>query len=275
MPTLGVDVSHWEGTIDWSTAAGAIGFAYFKCTDGIKLVDSQFEQNRGGVSTVGIPHAPYHYYQPTLDPLVQAEHFIRTAGTDYPRYIVDIESPDRIFDSAARLQAFLQQVEHLTTRKPAIYTSAGYWNEFIQPTPAWASQYDLVVAHYTTQHAPTLPHGWDHWTIWQFSEHFWFPGCLETADGNWFNGSLSDMRKWFGNYRPVDPPVYNRTRVRSQLNELHIRMNPTTYSKEIGHLSKGEIVEIEELGGSDVWIKHERGWTAVECKGYRYMEVIK
>ena len=79
MRTFGVDVSHWEGQIDWQSAAPAIGFAYYKCTDGTRYVDDQFQDNRKGCDEAGLPHAPYHYFQPSLDPLAQAEHFIAHA----------------------------------------------------------------------------------------------------------------------------------------------------------------------------------------------------
>ena len=42
-----------------------------------------------------------------------------------------------------------------------------------------------------------------------------------------------------------------------------------------GKLTKDECVEIEQLGGYDVWVRHARGWTAIERGGYRYMEVVK
>jgi hypothetical protein len=29
------------------------------------------------------------------------------------------------------------------------------------------------------------------------------------------------------------------------------------------------------FSGQDVWVKHARGWSAVEIDGYRYMEVVK
>jgi hypothetical protein len=32
---------------------------------------------------------------------------------------------------------------------------------------------------------------------------------------------------------------------------------------------------VEQLGGNGVWIKHDRGWSAVEIGGYRYMELVK
>ena len=165
MRTLGVDVSHWEGSINWKLAAPTIGFAYYKCTDGVRYVDQQFHANRQGCSAAGLAHAPYHFYQPALDPLTQAEFFIRTAGKAYQRYIVDLETPERQEDLPQRLLAFLQKVEQLTGIKPAIYTSPGYWNDFVWPHPTWATEYELIVAHYTLAHAPILPIDWKDWRI--------------------------------------------------------------------------------------------------------------
>jgi len=275
MKTFGVDVSHWEGLIDWPVAARWVPFVYYKCTDGTNFIDPTYATNKSGCMSAGIPHAPYHYYQPALDPIIQANHFIELAGKGYGRYIVDLEEPQLITDITSKLQLFLERVEQLTAIKPAIYTSAGYWNEFIHPKPAWSKDYDLIVAHYTQAHLPMLPIGWTTWRIWQFSDYCFFPGCTETADADWFNGDLGAARSWFGNYREVDPPVYNKTQARSLFADLHIRHLPSTLARQVGHLAKGEIVQVNELGGKEVWIKHTRGWTCVEKDGYRYMEVIK
>lgn len=277
MRTLGVDVSHWEGPIDWHLAKSSLSFAFYKCTDGVRFVDDQFEHNRQGCSDAGLAHAPYHYFQPVLDPVAQAEHFVRTAGTGYHRYIVDIEQPDRQPDIASKIFAFLERLESLTATRPAIYTSAGYWNDFIHPQPAWAGTYDLLVAHYTLAHQPLLPPGWTTWRIWQFSDFWSFPGCTSDADADWFNGTLDQCRAWFGNAAPppVTPPLPGSLKLRSLFNDLRIRQSPSLEAGIIGFLERGEVVEAEELGGFDVWVKHARGWTAVERGGYRYMEVVK
>ncbi len=277
MRTLGVDVSHWEGNIDWQTASGSTSFAYYKCTDGVRVVDNQFQHNRQGCAEAGLAHAPYHYYQPILDPIAQAEHFIRTAGKDYQRYIVDVEQPERDENITKKLQAFLERVEQLTATKPAIYTSAGYWNEFIHPKPEWASDYDLIVAHYTQAHQPLLPIGWTTWRIWQFSDYWNFPGCGEEADADWFNGSLEACKAWFGNAAPLQVPrtVQGSLKLRALFDDLRIRQSPNVKGRITGKLAKGEIVDVEELGGFDVWVRHARGWTAVERGGYRYMVLDK
>jgi len=276
MRTFGVDVSHWEGRINWQAAAPAIGFAYYKCTDGIKLVDDQFANNQRGCSEVGLAHAPYHYFQPSLDPLAQADHFIDVAGKRYHRYILDVEAPEHVMNVTQKLKAFLERVENLTSRRPIIYTSAGYWNEFIHPKPAWVKEYELIVAHYTNQRTPLLPSGWDTWRIWQFSDYWYFPGCERNADGDWFNGTLEECREWFGNAVECtlpEPPKKERLKMHSLFDSLHIRLAPHTRARITGKLSKGEVVEVEQFGGNDVWVRHSRGWTVVERGGYRYMEV--
>jgi hypothetical protein len=64
-------------------------------------------------------------------------------------------------------------------------------------------------------------------------------------------------------------------RVRSLSDGLHVRQVPRVTGKELGHLANGEIVELEDLGGPDVWLKHSRGWSCVERNNYRYMDVLK
>ncbi len=274
MRTHGVDVSHWEGAIDWTVASKWVPFAYFKCTDGIGLFDNTYLPNMRGCQAAGLPYAPYHYFEPSVDPIKQAQLFVQRAGDVHGRYIADFEEPGT--NLPVKYITFLQQVEQLTGKKPAIYTRASFWNENVKPHPTWAHEYELLVAHYTIEHSPILPIGWDKWIIWQYCEDgYYFPGCQSACDGNWFNGSIDQMRQWFGNYHEVTPPPARPYQVRSLFEGLHIRQLPSTAGKELGHLAKGEIVEVIDLGGHAVWIKHARGWSAVEIEGYRYMEVVR
>jgi lysozyme len=275
MKTLGIDLSHWEGAIDWQLAAPWVGFAYYKCTEGTRWIDKQFENNRKGCDQAGLPHAPYHYYHSLLDPVQQADFFITTAGLNYKRYIVDMEKPDHDPHIVAHLRSFLERCHALSGIKPAIYTSAGYWNQFVRPNPGWASQYDLIVANFTVKHEPAIPTGWEEYRIWQFSDYFFIPGCNTACDGDWFNGPIQECRSWFGNYQP-SKPILPETgmQLRSHFEGLHIRKEPRLNASEVGHLRKGELVQVLELGGCDAWVRHARGWSAIEIAGYRYMEVV-
>lgn len=276
MRVLGCDLSHWEGVIDWAEASRWIPFAYFKCSEGWSFLDPSFEGNKAGCEEFGVPHAPYHWFKPDLDPIRQAEWFLKKAGVQFQRYIVDVEEPrQNNADVGAPLYKFLRSIEDRIGKRCAIYTSADKWNNYVHPKPAWAKDYELIVAHYTAEHQPLLPIGWSTWRIWQYSKSFFFPGCKEWADGDWYNGTLDQCRQWFGNYRQVEPPNYQATRLRSHFNGLRIRSNPNVHCRILGSLAKGDTVDLDELGGADVWVHHSKGWTCVEKDNYRYMELLK
>jgi GH25 family lysozyme M1 (1,4-beta-N-acetylmuramidase) len=61
----GIDVSHWDGKIDWAQVKNAgVGFAYIKATEGTNFVDSQFAHNLAGAKDVGLPFGLYHFLRP-------------------------------------------------------------------------------------------------------------------------------------------------------------------------------------------------------------------
>jgi lysozyme len=274
MRVIGVDVSHWEGTINWDLAAPALGFAYYKATDGTGFIDAQFGNNKNGCNATGLPHAAYHWFQPSQDPKLQARHYIETLGTGYRRYIADFEMAGC---TATNMKAFLDECTRLTGIKPAIYTGAGFWNS-ISPRPTWANQYDLIHAQYSAAHNPTLPAGWITWKIWQNSDYFFFPGCVEIADGNWFNGTMQECRDWFGNYHPYNPlpppPVGGKTQMIVTANQLNIRDTPSTAGMIIGTLIKNNIIDVYDVSGTDGWIKHAKGWSAAKVGSYKYIEPV-
>jgi len=275
MRVLGGDFSHWSDEIDWNKATPALGFAYFKATDGLYYIDHLFGDNQDGCRDTGLPHCGYHWFQETLDPCGQAEHFIETVGLGYKQYVVDVEP--KVITHPDKLEKLLDCCETLTGVKPAIYTSANFWNNFIKPNPSWANQYDLIIAHYTSARNPTLPNGWASWRIWQFSDYFYFPGCVSVNDANWFNGTLEECRAWFGNYVPFEeecPPCGGMMEMRVIADKLYIRSGPGTSYGIVGSLLKGDIIEVDDVGGYNAWVKHSKGWSAKSTSGLTYLEKV-
>ena len=63
----GIDVSHWQGRIDWQQVADAgIDFAIIKATDGMDQVDPWYLRNRDRAQQVGILTTAYHFARPGL-----------------------------------------------------------------------------------------------------------------------------------------------------------------------------------------------------------------
>ncbi len=275
MRTFGGDVSHWEGPIHWLLGVDYLPFIYYKATDGLFFVDDQFQNNKVGCNVVGIPHAPYHWWQETEDPVAQAEHFVDTVGEGYNRLIVDVEPKVYVNNALYKLNLLLNRITQLTGIIPAIYTSAYYWDSFIRED--YPNEHPLLVAHYTYASEPHLPIGATSWKIWQFTDMFWFSGCDATADGNWFNGTLQECRDWFGNYHPYElPPQPVSFKMKVICEGLYVRQGPGIAYGIVGHLHRDEQVELKNIGGASAWMQIQSGkyagsWCAVQT-GQRWME---
>ena len=78
-PVHGVDVSHYQGEIDWPVLAGQnIQFAFVKATEGSIYTDETFEANWAGAQAAGLRVGAYHFFSYDSDGLSQAENYIAT-----------------------------------------------------------------------------------------------------------------------------------------------------------------------------------------------------
>lgn len=61
-PVRGVDVSHYQGEIDWVVLGQQdIDFAYIKATEGSFHIDEKFSQNWSGAALSGLAVGAYHF----------------------------------------------------------------------------------------------------------------------------------------------------------------------------------------------------------------------
>ncbi len=199
MPTnnlQGIDVSHYQGSVNWSSVKNAgIVFAFAKATDGNTYTDPQFHTNWQAMQAAGILRGAYHFYETNDDPVTQAQNFINAIGSlaanDLPP-VVDIEIFKGNFGSAsvaANLQTWLDTVEKALSRKPMIYTNTNFWNETIN---ADFSQYPLWIAEYGVSQ-PKIPSSWKNWNFWQSSQSGSVAGVTGSVDVDVFAGSMSDL----------------------------------------------------------------------------------
>src|SRR5439155_18213192 len=105
-PTFqGIDVSHWQGTIDFdAVAADGIRFVFAKASEGTDYVDPNYTTNRSDASAAGLAFGAYHYAQPsssTGDAVDEANHFVDTAqpGSGDLLPVIDLEDSGGLSDS--------------------------------------------------------------------------------------------------------------------------------------------------------------------------------
>lgn len=208
----GIDVSHYQGSIDWNKVkASGITFAFIKASEGKSYRDKRFIDNVEGSSTAGLLIGPYHFLnaQTQEDARLEARNFaaaIQSAG-GIMRFtlplVMDYEnnpgglSPEQITKVAL---VFLQEIERLTSRRPIIYTG----NSFAANFSSALSSYKLWIARYSSKVPSDVP-AWKRWHFWQYSSKGSVPGIKGNVDMNEFSGTSQDLKSEFGDKREVDP----------------------------------------------------------------------
>jgi GH25 family lysozyme M1 (1,4-beta-N-acetylmuramidase) len=202
----GVDVSHWQGAIDWLGVVGAgHTFVFAKATEGTTVLDLTYPINRTGAAGTGMRLGAYHFARPggsgdagvVASAIAQADYFVGAAqpkAGDLPP-VLDLESTGNLAPTAlaAWTQAWLDEVEARTGAKSVIYASPKFWEARLANSAAFAfGGYPLWIAHWTKDSSPLLPAGnWagKGWTFWQWSDCLSVPGVTSRCtDGDRFNG---------------------------------------------------------------------------------------
>lgn len=192
----GIDVSHYQGTVDWQQVAGAgIAFAFVKATQGVSSVDPQFAVNWPGVKAAGLLCGAYHFYEPGDDPQQQAEHFLSVVslGPGDLLPVLDIETmgSQTASEIVQGIETWLGTVRSAIGQAPIVYTAPGFWNKLgttqFGTYPLWVAEYGVS--------APKIPAGWASWTFWQCSETGTVAGVSGSVDLDVFQGNPEALRQ--------------------------------------------------------------------------------
>jgi GH25 family lysozyme M1 (1,4-beta-N-acetylmuramidase)/uncharacterized protein YraI len=273
--TPGIDVSRYEGEINWALVASAgYRFAVIRATVGDYYTDPRFYINWNGARGAGLLVTAYHVVVATRYADAQTQRFFDVLGdrrSDLP-LVLDVERVDNI--SPAGITACVlkcsQNIHQKDLRKPIIYTAKYYWKDNILSTYDW-SQNDLWVANYRVS-TPSLPPGWGTWKFWQYDDKGQVPGIPSDTDLDWFNGSYSDLMS-YANQNPP-PPVSNILQSRVIVPVLNIRNGPGVNYNKVGELRGGDFVRIKNISGNDAWVQYESGkWCAFAYGGGKFITI--
>jgi GH25 family lysozyme M1 (1,4-beta-N-acetylmuramidase) len=206
-PVGGIDVSAFQGAIDWSTvAANGARFAYIRASEQTDIPDSTFATNYADAKANGLYAGAYHRARPSLsdgktqaDFLVDHSGFVNDGRTFPP--MLDIEwprtnwmEPDCYGLTPAQMVTWIGDfVTEVATRigRPAmIYTNPNWWNPCTSFDTSFGGN-PLFVAGYLPN-PPTLPAGWTNWTLWQYSDESQPSGFLP-GDQDVFNGDTKAL----------------------------------------------------------------------------------
>jgi lysozyme len=199
----GIDVSHYQGHIDWPRVTkkdSNVAFCFIKATEGVYVVDDFFRQNWAGSAAAGLLRGAYHFGRPGSDAQDQAQQFSSAVGKLGPHDLppaLDIETLDGSSPKAVLqwVLDFTEAADGWFGRRTMVYTSNGFWQHLaplLAGEPA-ASQSlgarPLWLADYAAN--PTVPAPWQAWSCWQYSDgsaagETPVPGVAGDVDRNWF-----------------------------------------------------------------------------------------
>ncbi len=176
----GVDVSYYQGDIDWQILANGLSFVYMKATEGSGHQDIRFEENLEGALETDLAVGAYHFFSFESSGKTQADHYIEVVGRwdGMMAPAVDVEyysSYDGVADVEAireELQILLDELEAYYGCKPVIYTTMTAYRTLIQGE---FTQYPLWIRNIYYQ--PLF--GGHDWVFWQYSDK----GILEGYSG--------------------------------------------------------------------------------------------
>ncbi|MGN8895729.1 glycoside hydrolase family 25 protein [Flavonifractor sp. HCP28S3_F3] len=198
---FGVDVSSYQGVVDWPMLAEqGVDFAFIKATEGSALQDRQFAFNWTSAQTAGIRTGAYHFLSYDSPGETQADNFISmvpvTQGALPP--VVDIEfygpyletPPDKEHVRSI-LDPLLERLEEHYGVKPILYVTYRSYYRYLagggyEEYPIWCSSPTIF---------PLVP-GWDFWQYSHTARLEGYYGSQDRIDLNIFRGSREEFEQF-------------------------------------------------------------------------------
>lgn len=200
----GVDVSKYQGDIDWAAVREAgVAFAFIKATEGGDALDPKFRRNWEGAKANGVPRGAYHFVYWCRPPQEEMAFFQSVAPNDPDALppVLDVETTPTsktckrtlIREGVlADMRKMLEAMERHYGKKPIIYTTVDFYQAILAPDAL--SEYPIWVR--STKYHPAVRYGARKWHFWQYRSDGNVPGIRAAVDQNVFHGTPEQWRAW-------------------------------------------------------------------------------
>lgn len=256
-----LDLSVWDGEIDWDILATLVAAVIMRAGYGIQK-DERFEEYYAGATRTGIPKIVYQYPIDQRGLNEQLDAFatwidgkVLDGGIE-----CDVEKPPANTGhtlSKSMVEGWLAGADRRFNTVAGIYTSKSKWHEIMLDSIAHGHR-PLHVANYDVL-KPLMPTGWDDWAIWQYTDEGKIAGIDAFVDLNHYN--TAEMLKM----QPVNITATELKKTIGKLvttnttQDLAVRLFPVT-GKILRWLRPGTVLEYMEYRngwyciGFDEWI---------------------
>ena len=196
----GIDISHYQGKIDWEQLKNAmikgcpVRFVIIKSTEGSSRLDENFRENFNQARDFGFIRGVYHFWSNKSTAREQAYYFldqVHLTDGDLPP-VLDIEhkpADKSVEDFQRDVLTWLHIVEDKYHVKPIIYTYYKFKEQYLSATvfddyPYWIAHYYVDKVQYKGK-----------WKFWQHTDVGKLPGIKGYVDFNIYNGSYYELKQ--------------------------------------------------------------------------------
>lgn len=283
MEIKGIDVSAWQGKIDWKTVADyGMGFAILRITEAGNVVDSQFENNLAGCNKYNIPVGVYKYsYAMTIAEIQrEARKVVSTLNgrrIQFPVFL-DLEYNNQKSlgsESIHKMADAFREIVEAAGYKFAIYCNVDWYENVIC---SHLKKHDFWIARY-----PANDDGWlqerlrpDFGVGWQYSSKAKIPGINGTVDRNVFYKDYSEETE------KKEETTVNKLQEHTKLGDYYANNGGTKPYLE--KKSNAYLDDFTKNAGSNNYTKFARdvnNWNQPGCQGqpwcavYQFWKLVK
>lgn len=229
--TKGIDVSRWQGTVDWAKVkSSGVEFAFLRVSDGAATQDPKFASNWSGTKAHGVIRGAYQFFRPSQSVTAQADLMIHALGSSYTPGdlppVIDVEDAGGLAAAtvAARVRQWVDRVHAAIGVEPIIYTGKFFWRDQVGGGASFLAN-PLWIAQYTSL-CPDIPGPWARWTFWQHTDSGSVPGIAGNVDLDRFNGSLAQLQAFVHGVAPAPPAALPFSWVRTASGSYDFAVTP-------------------------------------------------
>jgi lysozyme len=200
-PIHGIDVSKFQGDIDWNAVANSgVKFAWIKATEGGDHADERFQANWTGAKAAGVPRGAYHFVYWCRPPLEEMSWFEQNAPVENDALppVLDVEATPTSRTchkhltqegAIADMKVMLDEMERHYGKRPIIYTTVDFYQAILSD----GAFMDYPIWVRSTKYQPSVKYGPRPWHFWQYQSDGSVAGIPVHVDRDAFFGT---QKQW-------------------------------------------------------------------------------
>lgn len=191
----GIDVSKWQGSIDFAKASKEVSFVIMKASEGVGFVDPQFLNYQTGARKAGLLTGYYHFARPDLGNKAEdeADFFLKTIGEIKNGEVLCLDFEVSYNQAVTWCKRWLDRISsQLQGYKPLIYLNFSLTKSYDWSAVSKAD-YGLWLAWYN-EGLPQVP--WPVVAFQQNSSQGTVSGVPARVDTDVFYGDVTSFKKY-------------------------------------------------------------------------------